>query len=161
MLPTPMPRPDLEKDVLKQFRVIMQSVRKHFQDVEKRCGVSGAQLWALSCIAANPNIRLSGLAKSMTVHQSTASNLVEKLVELGYVRRIKANDDQRAIQLSLSEAGQAVLARAPGPFQGLLPDALSKMPEADLQALNRHLSALLTLMQRVDPQARLTPLSDL
>lgn len=154
-------RSTLERDVLKQFRVILQSVRKHFQEVEQACGVSGAQLWALSCIATTPGLRPSELARAMTIHQSTASNLVEKLVELGYVTRTRSSQDQRSVTLSLTPLGESALARAPGPFQGLLPDALSQTPDAALQSLHQHLSVLLGLMQRVEPQATHKPLSDL
>ncbi len=154
-------RSTLEREVLKQFRVILQSVRKHFQEVEQACGVSGAQLWALSCIAATPGMRPSELAKAMTIHQSTASNLVEKLVELGYVARARHRQDLRSVTLSLTPLGESALARAPGPFQGLLPDALSQAPGEVLEPLHQHLSVLLGLMQRVEPQATHKPLSDL
>ena len=154
-------RAALEREVLKQFRVILQSVRKHFQEVEQACGVSGAQLWALSCIAATPGLRPSGLATAMTIHQSTASNLIEKLVELGYVSRTRSQQDQRSVTRALTPLGESALARAPGPFQGLLPDALSQAPGEMLESLHQHLSALLGLMQRVEPQATHKPLSDL
>src|SRR5215470_6227157 len=35
-------------EVLEQFRVIVKSIRRHYQDVERRAGVTGAQLWALA-----------------------------------------------------------------------------------------------------------------
>ncbi|MCE1172760.1 MAG: MarR family transcriptional regulator, partial [Azovibrio sp.] len=69
-------------DVLKQFRSIFNTVKQHFQQVEAACRVSGAQLWALAVIVRQPGLRVSELAKAMAVHQSTTSNLVERLVEL-------------------------------------------------------------------------------
>ena len=36
--------------VLRQFRLIFSSVRRHFQLIEKSAGVGGAQIWALSLV---------------------------------------------------------------------------------------------------------------
>jgi DNA-binding MarR family transcriptional regulator len=143
----------LDIDVLKQFRVIFKSVRKHFQAIEDACGVSGAQLWALSRIAAEPGMRVSDLAKSLAIHQSTASNLIEKLVEQGLVTRERASHDQRVVCLSISPLGQSVLGRAPGPFQGLLPDALSKLSPVQLATLHESLSIVIKLMSDIEPSA--------
>jgi DNA-binding MarR family transcriptional regulator len=143
----------VDVEVLKQFRVIFKSVRKHFQAVEDACGVSGAQLWALSRIAAEPGLRVSDLAKSLAIHQSTASNLIEKLVEQGLVSRERSSRDQRVVHLSISSLGEAVLGRAPGPFQGLLPDALSKLDADQLNTLHESLSTLLQLMADIEPAA--------
>jgi len=33
-------------EVLEQFRIIVKSIRRHYQDVERRAGLKGAQLWA-------------------------------------------------------------------------------------------------------------------
>ncbi|MBV8466799.1 MAG: MarR family transcriptional regulator [Burkholderiales bacterium] len=144
-------RVDIE--VLKQFRVIFKSVRKHFQAIEDACGVSGAQLWALSRIAAEPGLRVSDLARGLAIHQSTASNLIEKLVEQGLVSRERSSRDQRVVHLSISSLGETVLGRAPGPFQGLLPDALSKLSPAQLDALHESLDVLLKLMADIEPGA--------
>ena len=42
---------------LRRFRRVFNAVKTHFQQVEKRAGVGGAQLWALSVIGARPGIR--------------------------------------------------------------------------------------------------------
>ena len=66
--------------VLRQFRVVFNAVKTHFRQVERKTGVGGAQLWALSVIGSNPGIGMNDLAHAMDVHQSTASNLVKSLV---------------------------------------------------------------------------------
>ncbi len=42
------------REALRQFRVIFGAVRQHFQAVEKACGVSGAQIWAMAACASSP-----------------------------------------------------------------------------------------------------------
>lgn len=153
--------PDLDLDVLRQFRIVFRSARRHFQGVEQATGISGSQLWALSCIAAEPQLRVSGLARQMSIHQSTASNLVESLVEAGLVLRSKGRADQRAVCLALTAAGTDCMARAPGPQCGLLPDALRKLPPDALQQLHVSLNQLLGVMASLDIQGANMPLSEM
>ena len=74
-------------EVLEQFRVIVKSIRRHYQDVERRAGVTGAQLWALAQIAGQPGSPVGELARALAVHQSTASNLVRELLKRRLVTR--------------------------------------------------------------------------
>jgi DNA-binding MarR family transcriptional regulator len=151
----------LDVEVLKQFRVIFKSVRKHFQSVEDALGISGAQLWALSCIAEKPGIRVTELARAMTLHQSTTSNLIEKLADLDLVRRERSSADGRIITLYPTESGTIRLEGAPAPVRGLLPDALGRLPYNTLRDLHRSLETLLGTMGNLEESAgESTPLSD-
>ena len=62
--------------VLRRFRVVFISIKTHFRQIERKAGVGGAQLWALSVIRDNPGIGVNDVAHAMDVHQSTASNLL-------------------------------------------------------------------------------------
>ena len=57
--------------VLRQFRLVFNTVKTHFQQVEKQAGLGGAQVWALSVIQARPGIGVTGLAAAMDVHQTS------------------------------------------------------------------------------------------
>jgi len=146
---------------LKSFRVIFRSVRQHFHEVERRCGVSGSQLWALSVVVASPGIRVKDLAQAMAVHQSTASNLVEQLSRQAFIRRERDRIDHRIVQLYPTDAGSTVIERAPRPLSGLLPDALARLEPERLAVLNELLAEVLSGMRDVEPEAALTPLADI
>lgn len=145
--------------VLQQFRVIFRSARRHFQDVEKITGVSGAQLWALSLVADNAGAGVGALARALAVHQSTASNLLRGLAARGLVARQRRGADQRNVQLFATAKGLRVLKRAPRPRIGVLQQALADLPPRRLKSLYRELEALIAAMQRKDLQARRIPLS--
>src|ERR1700759_5414636 len=121
--------------VLRQFRQVFNAVKAHFQQVEKTVGMGGAQVWALSVVRDNPGIGVGALAKAMSIHQSTASNLVRTLIDREMVVAAKQGADRRAVQLNLLPAGAKVLKNAPGPFAGLLPDALKSLPAETLERL--------------------------
>lgn len=133
--------------VLRRFRLVFNAVKTHFQQIEKQAGIGGAQLWALSVIEARPDIGVSGLAAAMDVHQTTASNLVRSLVTAGLVATGRNGPDRRATQLRLTDAGAAVLAKAPGPFAGVLPEALAALDPETLARLDQDLGTLLALLQ--------------
>lgn len=154
-------REQIEATVLRQFRVVFRSVKKHFQWVEDRCGVSGAQLWAMAKIGQAPGLRVSELAQALSIHLSTASNLLDRLEKLGLVRRERLASDQRIVALHLTAAGSKIVARAPEPFQGVLPDALAGLPEPVLRGLHDHLATLVDFMKVRDATGNDTPLSEL
>jgi DNA-binding MarR family transcriptional regulator len=129
--------------VLRQFRVVFNSVKTHFQQVEKRAGLGGAQVWALSVIREQPDIGVTGLARALDVKQPTASNLVRTLAEQDLVEVKRDSLDGRAVKLRLRPAGARVLRRAPGPLAGVLPEALATLDARTLARLEKDLAALI------------------
>ena len=128
--------------VLRQFRLIFNAVKTHFQQVEKRTGLGGAQIWALSIVEARPGIGVKDLALAMDVHQSTTSNLVRTLVERGLVAALREGVDRRTVQLKVLPVGRRLLKRAPAPFTGVLPEALAALDSRTLTRLERDLAQL-------------------
>lgn len=152
---------DLEMQVLRQFRVIYGSVKQHFRDVEKQCGISGSQLWLLREVAATPGTGVSRLAERLSIHQSTCSLLVEKLVGAGLVLKTRSLADQRRVGLELTPTGKQLLKTAPGPAEGILPDALKQMPDDSLQVLSAHLGQLISQISVQNESDAGKPLSDI
>jgi len=146
--------------VLRQFRQVFNAVKSHFQQVEKTVGMGGAQVWALSVVREQPGIGVGALARAMSIHQSTASNLVRTLIDREMLVAVKQGADRRAVQLNLLPAGARVLRNAPGPFAGLLPDALKAMPPQTLARLQQDLDQLLERIA-ADEAAAHIPLSQL
>ncbi|SPE26098.1 MarR family transcriptional regulator [Burkholderiales bacterium] len=147
--------------VLEQFRLIFRSAKKHFQWVQQRTGVSGAQLWVLAELHRRPGIRVTELARAMAVHQSTASNLLERLEKLRLIQRERSPADQRVVHLSLTDAGREAIARAPMPLEGVLPDALRSLAHEDLLALQQQLVQLAKRMKVRDRAGKRIPLAEM
>ena len=156
----PVVPPEPAVRVLRQFRQVFNAVKSHFQQMEKSAGVGGAQVWALSIIREQPGIGVNDVAQAMDVRQPTASNLVRSLAELGCIEVRKDAPDKRAVQLYLKAAGARVLRRAPGPFTGVLPDALAALPPATLQRFEEDLAQLLKALN-ADEQAARIPLGQM
>jgi DNA-binding MarR family transcriptional regulator len=131
---------------MRRFRLVFNTVKTHFQQVEKLAGIGGAQLWALSLIDAQPGLGTSELARAMDVHQSTASNLVRTLVARGFVQADKGGQDRRAVQLTLRPEARAVLDKAPMPLSGVLPQALASLDADTLARLDEDLAQLIAVL---------------
>jgi MarR family transcriptional regulator, organic hydroperoxide resistance regulator len=134
-------------EVLKKFRIIFKSSNRHFHAIEKVAGIGGASVWALAEIAELEGLTVSKLAHAMSIHQSTASNLIEKLETQGYVIRIRGTEDRRVVYLKLTDPGRHILSLAPLPHRGILPDALMRMPSQTLAEINQRLAILIAGME--------------
>lgn len=146
--------------VLRRFRVVFNAVRSHFRDMEKQVGLGGAQVWALSIIKAHPGIGMGGIAQAMDIHQSTASNLIKALHKRELIQMSKSTEDRRNVQLKIVPAGNALLRKVSGPFEGVLPAALSELKIQTLQRLDQDLAELIVLL-KADEAAQSVPLSNL
>jgi DNA-binding MarR family transcriptional regulator len=146
--------------VLRQFRIVFNSVKAHFRQVEREAGVGGAQLWALSVIERRPGIGVTELARELDIHQSTASNLIKSLCERGLAAAAREGMDRRSVSLRIQPAGQDVLKTAPMPFAGVLPDALASLDPDTLVRLEQDLGALIALLEADESTGKL-PLAQL
>jgi DNA-binding MarR family transcriptional regulator len=146
--------------ILQQFRELFRLSQRHFQRIESRCGISGAQLWALSEVERFPAPTVSELARALSIHLSTSSNLLDKLEAQSLVRRERRSADQRIVRVHVTPAGRRVLAKAPKPLEGIIPGALSRMSPAALRRLQRDLDVLLELAGARSARDALKPLAE-
>jgi DNA-binding MarR family transcriptional regulator len=137
----------LELETLQEFRRIVGSARRHDAEVRRIAGISGSQLWALSEIARSAGLRVNDLSSRMALHQTTASNLINALVERKLVRRDRDETDQRVVRLNITTDGKRMLLRAPGPYAGLLVDALRHLKPAELRKLQAALQVLTAVLR--------------
>ncbi|MBI4937926.1 MAG: winged helix-turn-helix transcriptional regulator [Nitrosomonadales bacterium] len=151
----------LSLQVLKKFRIIYGSIRQQFREIEHACGVTGSQLWILQEVNKAPGIGVSELSSRLSIHQSTGSQLVEKLVARGFITKERSREDQRRVGLQVTDVASKLLKNAPGPAEGILPEALQALPESALLALDESLIAVIGQLRIHDDKFADRPLSDL
>lgn len=152
---------ELAFEVLGQFRSIFGSAKNHFRRIEEQCGISGSQLWILKEVIECPDIGITELSKKLSTHQTTCSLLVEKLVKRGLITKERSQEDQRRVGLKGTDEGETVLARAPGPVEGIVPSALRAMDMKSLVVLNQSLTGLISLLEEYDEDLASKPLADI
>ncbi len=146
------------KNITQKLRVVFRAVQAHSKIVERQCGLSSAKLWMMWELFATPGLKVSELARALTIHPSTCSNMLDQLEDKGLVRRDRSKIDQRAVHLYLTEEGARVLAKAPRPAQGTLSDALEQLSDETLQNLEDGLNTLIDAMRVKDEKDGLVPI---
>ena len=122
------------RSVIRTFNVLTKKL-------ERRLGLSGAQLEVLECLREHPGLSLSDLATRSSTDLSTMSVVVGRLVDRGLVLRQQAADDKRRGELTLTQAGQEVLQQAPPSVPSRLRSGFAKLADGERRALT-------TLLQR-------------
>lgn len=147
-----------EQAVTQQLRIIFKAVQAHSKTVEKACGLSSAQLWMLYEVSEAPGVKVSQLAKTLAVHPSTCSNMLDKLEVKELISRDRSKTDQRSVHLYITEMGKVLLTNAPVPPQGKLSEALERLSVEQIQKLQSGLEDLITGLQVKDDNQGLTPI---
>jgi MarR family transcriptional regulator, lower aerobic nicotinate degradation pathway regulator len=75
-------------------------------------GLTPVQYGVLQTVANHPGIDQRTLARTVALDASTTGGVVDRMESRGWVERRTAPEDRRARQLTLTTAGQAVLAAA-------------------------------------------------
>ena len=155
----PNPAPPQEatsiRKVLDALRRIVRQLRLSARDAERSAGISGAQLFVLQALASESASSLNDLAERTLTDQSSVSVVVRRLADRKLVARRASRDDARRVELSLTPAGQRMLARCPEPTQARLLAALRRLAPTELASLTRGLEALVREMGIEDAEPRM------
>jgi DNA-binding MarR family transcriptional regulator len=117
--------------VLDSIRLIVQTLRISSRAAERDVGVSAAQLFVLTKLAAAARpLSVGELAEHTLTHQSSVSVVVQKLERQGLVARTRAKDDARRVELSLTSSARTLLRKAPQAAQDIILNAVAAMPAA-------------------------------
>jgi DNA-binding MarR family transcriptional regulator len=130
---------------LRALRELIRGFNVTTKKLERGLGLSGAQLEALEILRDNPGLSPSDLACRSATDQSTASVVVKRLADAGFVDRRKEDGDRRRTRLTLTPEGEAVLDKAPPSLPSRLRSALMRMAHDDRVALTTLLERWLAL----------------
>jgi DNA-binding MarR family transcriptional regulator len=139
-------RQRLRANALDGIRALVGALTRSARSVERRTGVTTAQLFVLRQLAECDGLSLGEIAERTLTRENTVSVVVARLANQGLLRRERADDDRRRLRLSLTAAGRRVLARAPEPTTGRLLDALDELTSEQLLMLSTGLEALIAAL---------------
>ena len=100
------PTPEDVSALLRDYpRIYFACHRRHVRDPQTRRVLSTHQASILDHLDEVDGVALMDLARHMGVTAGTMSVAIERLVRKGYVRRTRGVEDQRRVELRLTEAG--------------------------------------------------------
>jgi len=116
---------------------LSRRLRKH-----DLAGLTPSQLSTLSCVGKTGPVRLGDLAAAERIAPSTLTRVVNVLEDRGYLVRTPAREDARAYLVTLTDSGNAALARIRDEATSMLTDILTTLTPDQLAALEAALPAL-------------------
>ena len=116
-----------------------------------------AQLELLSVVAEHPGACPGQLARLMHMRPNTVTTIVNALTARGMISRATADEDRRAIELTVTDAGQQAVHAWQATNAAVLHLALSTLPGPQRCALTAVVPAIDALAKAIDRLADTPP----
>ena len=100
-----------------------------------RRGVSMAHLHLISMLERHGELPMSRIADVLDVSVSSATGLVDRIEERGFVERTRVADDRRVVLVRLTPAGRQVVADVEGVQDDLVARVLERLEDEQLGRL--------------------------
>lgn len=137
---TPAPYP-LDQQICFTLYATSMAITRAYKPLLDALGLTYPQYLVLNVLGEAPEgITIGGIAERLDLESSTVTPLVKRLEAAGLVGRRRGREDERRVEVTMTEAGRALLGQS-----RCLNDALlerSGMKGEDLGALNRRIQAL-------------------
>ncbi len=147
MMPRPVARNVAIAEIMQSLRRIFKAIQDYFQEISKKYGITGPQLWALKTVAANGSLSLGELSKQMYLHPSTISGVVDRLEKKGFVVRDRGQEDRRVVRVQLTSRGKKIVAKAPNPIQGKMIYGLNRLKKRELTSIYDAVKELVKIVE--------------
>lgn len=122
--------------LFKPFKKRMEKVRNGFVPF------SIMQIGLIHYIKRHDNARMKELAEFLEITPPSATTMVNKLVDIGFLRRAYDRRDRRTIIISLTEKGQRLFKRAEMEKRRIFEEMLSRITEDERKNLLRILEKM-------------------
>lgn len=129
-------------DALALARTLVDGLSRSARAVERRTGITNAQLFLLQQLAAHNALSVNDLAGRARTTQGTVSVVLGRLVRAGLARKSRSVTDGRVVIISLTAAGRRRLRGAPHTTVATLIAAVDSLRPAETRALKKGLGAL-------------------
>lgn len=108
------------------------------------------QFSALNFLKDQSEVNVGDLAEFLQLSKSSATQLIERLVKMGLVKRISDKQDRRVIRLTITSKGEDEFVALKKKIMEKMNRFLSKIPEKDIKELIRIHSNLIETIKNND-----------
>lgn len=120
-------------------------------------GVTVPQLRVLVLASQPGHLNATAVAAALDVHLSSASRICDRLVQAGLLDRRDLPEDRRHVELTLTPAGQRLLATVNDHRRTIFTRILRRMGAADRATLTQALSEFVAAADEYDERASSSP----
>jgi DNA-binding MarR family transcriptional regulator len=133
------------------IEVFMRRSMRNFLLYARETGLSMSQLGALFHIQRGAS-GVCDLGEGMGITSAAASQMLERLVQQGYILRSEDPHDRRVKQITLTEKGHQTLQESLNARQGWLEDLAQTLTPSEVEHVEVALSILIQKARQLEPQ---------
>lgn len=111
------------------------------------CGITVSQCYALDALGENGEMTMLRLAGKLYLDKSTATRIIDPLVERGLAQRRLSSEDRREILVSLTPAGKKLHQNIVASLQASQSQILERIPSEKRESILAALEILSAAMQ--------------
>ena len=118
------------QQVLTSLRRVVQALDIESKELERRTGLTTAQVVLLQAVQRLGQVTSSRLAAEASLSQATVTAVLDRLEARGLLQRYRSQQDRRIVHARLTEAGRAALRKAPRLLHRRFQARFADLPEA-------------------------------
>ena len=134
--------------------VIMHYNMDHFYGFAKENGITMANLGALMKLHHGGTSGVSFLGNELGISNAAASQMLDKLVQLGLVQRKEDPNDRRAKLLELTKKGTDLVQQCLESRETFLDDLANSFTDAEQKDINRVLEILSDRVEQIQNSSK-------
>jgi len=132
--------------VISNLRKISRAIELHSRMLLKEYGLTSPQLTILTTLERIGPLPVTDLSRRISLSQATATNILGRLEQQGFVTRSRRGDDKRMVYIELTDKTRAILASKPSPLNRQFLGRFQKLEPWEQTSLLSSLQRIAALM---------------
>lgn len=138
---------EFNNSIFSMIREISHKIDLLLQETAQALGVTTLQLKMIMTLsAAEDSVSIGNLGKSIGVNGGNISNICKKLEKQGFVDRNRSDEDERVVNVKLTEKGYDAAEKVSKYFDKIKPEAEEKSINSNLKTIINELGSLDNLL---------------
>lgn len=143
---------NIQHEVFLSLMVTVDRMSRRHSDFMSEFGISQKQYNILRILrgAGEQGIPVMEIGRRMIEKSPDVSRIIDRLIDLGFVKRRRQRKDRRVVIVTISDKGLALLSKMDDPVQKEVIDTLRHVEESDLHNLKDLLEKVRDSIYRSD-----------
>lgn len=133
---------ELANSIVHRFLTVLRFQHRSSALIQQQIHIPGRQVAVLRFLLESGPSTVTQVSRFLYVREATASTMLERMEQNGYVTRKRSAEDNRKVIIEPTALGSKVVQHAPLGMVALLRERLPKQPLEDLQAIEKALATL-------------------
>ena len=145
-------RKKLVEEIIASFHAIKNKMHPRIMQLGGKGSITHSQLFVLAIIEQHHDIGVKEISKKLNISSSATTQLIDALVNNGYVIRKTDSKDRRALLLGLSTKGQKHIANLKNKRIKMISDLFDVLTDKELEIylmLHKKMFPCLNIVQKV------------